>query len=336
METATGDAVFGVKTRSKKTDVDSLEDFQLLKNTSNGHSEIHALVEDQIYQNFVETTVDPDRRPLSEDLSEDFIPGEDSMVEADEEGSSEEELDEEEGVNPPNEDEIDEVNLEANKDKDAMLKNVPPAMAEAYKKRFPHFWRTKEGLQIHTGDGYNPEEDPDFLEKRRDETIELSSESDSESSSSEEEEEMVKGEEDKEEEITGVSSMVEDMMIPDDSEELSSDSDTESSSSEEEEEMVKEEISEVSSMVEDMMVPDDTVVEHGVKTRSKKTDVDSVEDFQLLKNASNAHAEVDNLVQDQIYQNFVESTIDPDHVPLTEDMSEDFIPQEDSVIEAND
>merc|ERR1712142_1335091 len=53
-------------------------------------------------------------------------------------------------------------------------------------------------------------------EKKRDETIELSSgsESDDESSSSDEEEEedMVKGEE-----VAELSSMVEDMMIPDDS-----------------------------------------------------------------------------------------------------------------------
>merc|ERR1712212_461884 len=77
-------------------------------------------------------------------------------------------------------------------------------------------WRMKDGLQVHTGAGYDHEEDPDFLEKKRDETIELSSDesdSDSESSSGEEdEEEMVKGEE-----IADLSSMVEDMMIPDDS-----------------------------------------------------------------------------------------------------------------------
>merc|ERR1712200_226076 len=99
----------------------------------------------------------------------------------------------------------------------AMLKNVPPAMAAAYKKRFPHFWRMKDGLRVHTGPGYDHEEDPDFEEKKRDETIELSSgsESDDESSSSDEEEEeedMVKGEE-----VAELSSMVEDMMIPDDS-----------------------------------------------------------------------------------------------------------------------
>jgi len=210
METATGDSVFGIKTRSKKTDLDSVEDFQLLKNASN---EVHALVQDQIFQNFVETTVDPDHGPLTEDLSEDFIPHEDSVVEADDGGSSEEELDEEEGVNPPNEDEIAEVNLESAENNAAMLKNVPPAMAEAYKKRFPQFWRVKEGLRIHTGNGYDHEEDPDFLEKKRDETIELSSDNDSEASSSEEEEEeMVK-----QEEILELSSMVEDMVIPDDS-----------------------------------------------------------------------------------------------------------------------
>jgi hypothetical protein len=216
METATGDSLFGVKTRSKKTEIDSVEDIQLLKNISNGHPEVNALVQDQIFQNFVETTVDPNHGPLTEDVSDDYIPHEESVIEADDGGSSEEDLDEEEEVNPPNDEEIAEVNLDATEGKAAMLKNVPPAMAAAYKKRFPHFWRMKDGLRVHTGTGYDHEEDPDFEEKKRDETIELSSgsESDDESSSSDEEEEedMVKGEE-----VAELSSMVEDMMIPDDS-----------------------------------------------------------------------------------------------------------------------
>jgi len=216
METATGDSVCGIKTRSNKTKNESFEDIQLLKNASNGHPEVHALVQDQIFQNFVETIVNPNNGPLTEDLSEDFIPHDDSVIDADDGGSSEEDLDEEEDINPPNDDEISEVNLEAAEGKAALLRNVSPAMAEAYKKRFPHFWRMKDGLQVHTGAGYDHEEDPDFLEKKRDETIELSSDesdSDSESSSGEEdEEEMVKGEE-----IADLTSMVEDMMIPDDS-----------------------------------------------------------------------------------------------------------------------
>merc|ERR1712212_605699 len=212
METATGDSVCGVKTRSNKTKNESFEDIQLLKNASNGHPEVNALIQDQIFQNFVENIVNPNNGPLTEDLSEDFIPHDDSVIDADDGGSSEEDLDEEEDINPPNDDEISEVNLEAAEGKAALLRNVSPAMAEAYKKRFPHFWRMKDGLQVHTGAGYDHEDDPDFLEKKRDETIELSSDesdSDSESSSGEEdEEEMVKGEE-----IADLTSMVEDLMM---------------------------------------------------------------------------------------------------------------------------
>merc|ERR1719461_192905 len=191
METATGDSLCGIKTRSKKTEIDSIGDIQLLKNISNGHPEVNALVQDQIFQNFVETTVDPNHGPLTEDVSDDYIPHEESVIEADDGGSSEEDLDEEEEVNPPNDEEIAEVNLDATEGNAAMLKNVPPAMAAAYKKRFPHFWRMKDGLRVHTGTGYDHEEDPDFEEKKRDETIELSSgsESDDESSSSDESEE---------------------------------------------------------------------------------------------------------------------------------------------------
>jgi len=220
MENATGDSIHGVKTRSKR--LDSAEDKQPLKNISNLHPEVNALVQDQIFQKFVEKTVNPNNGPLTEDLSEDFVPNEDSVIEVDDGGSSEDDLDEEENVNPANEDEIAEVNLDAKQFQEAAegnptwLKNLPPAMAAAYKKRFPYFWRMKEGLVAHTGDGYDHEEDPDFQEKKRDETIELSSgsESDSDESSSEEEdeEEMVK-----EEELADLTAMVEDMAIPDDS-----------------------------------------------------------------------------------------------------------------------
>jgi hypothetical protein len=240
METAAGDSVFGIKTRSKKTVIDAMEEVQLLKETPN--SEVQELVEDQIYQSFVEKVVNPDHGPLSEDLTDEFIPNEDAVIEAEDGGSSEEELDEEEVTNPPNEDEIVEVTLDAAVGDVAMLKNVPAESARAYKKRFPHFWRMKKGLHTHTGKGYDHEEDPDFTNKiteedpdfmeniteEGDEAIESSSDDES-SSSEEEEEEMIN-----DEEISKLTSMVEDMVIPDEVEEVDIEEDSGSEESDDE------------------------------------------------------------------------------------------------------
>ena len=97
----------------------------------------------------MQKTNDPDHGPLSEDLadSEDFVPNEESVLEAEDGGSSEDELDDEEATNPSTEAEIAEVNLEAADSIVNMLKNAPPALAETYKKRFPIFWRMQQGLR---------------------------------------------------------------------------------------------------------------------------------------------------------------------------------------------
>ena len=86
---------------------------------------------------------------MSEDLAdaEDFLPNEESVLEAEEGGSSEDDLDDEEEANPPTEAEIAEVNLESADSIVSMLKNAPPALAETYKKRFPIFWRMQQGLR---------------------------------------------------------------------------------------------------------------------------------------------------------------------------------------------
>ena len=66
---------------------------------------------DQIHHNFVEKMIDPDHGPLAEELAneDDFVPNDESVIEVEDGGSSEEELDEEEEANPVNEDEITEV-----------------------------------------------------------------------------------------------------------------------------------------------------------------------------------------------------------------------------------
>ena len=48
--------------------------------------------------------------------------------------------------------------MEATVNKEIMLKNIPPAMAAAYKKRFPNFWHIHEGIRVHSGKGYDAEE----------------------------------------------------------------------------------------------------------------------------------------------------------------------------------
>jgi len=217
MEASDGDTrvVSDIKTRSQKKKLGTVDE-DLLKSVDDTDPEVQALVHDQIFFNFVQKTNDPDHGPLSEDLadSEDFVPNEESVLEAEDGGSSEDELDDEEATNPSTEAEIAEVNLEAADSIVNMLKNAPPALAETYKKRFPIFWRMQQGLRAHTGNGYDHEEDPAFEIKEREEepgedTIELLS-SDSESSSSDEEEdEMVN-----EEEMVKLTSMVEDMVIP--------------------------------------------------------------------------------------------------------------------------
>ena len=111
METATGDCAYNLKTRSQKANIDPINEIQLLKKVSNESPEVQALIHDQIYHNFVEKMIDPDHGPLAEELAneDEFVPNDDSVIEVEDGGSSEEELDEEEEANPVNEDEITEV-----------------------------------------------------------------------------------------------------------------------------------------------------------------------------------------------------------------------------------
>ena len=112
METATGDSAYDIKTRNQKK-IGSVDDVELLKlvNNENLDPEVQALLHDQIYHNFVEKMMDPDHGPLPEDLNneDEFVPNDDSVIEVEDGGSSEEELDEEEEANPVKEDEIAEV-----------------------------------------------------------------------------------------------------------------------------------------------------------------------------------------------------------------------------------
>merc|ERR1712029_746925 len=223
METATGDSAYDIKTRNQKK-IGSVDDVELLKlvNNENLDPEVQALLHDQIYHNFVEKVMDPDHGPLPEDLNneDEFVPNDDSVIEVEDGGSSEEELEEEE-ANPVKEDEIAEVKLSAAESRAAMLKNVPPHLAAAYKKRFPNFWQIHEGIRLHSGKGYDAEEDPDF-EVEEDEDVEGQDQngdvdgtievSDDSSSDEEDEDEMVN-----DQEIAKLSSKVEDMMIPDES-----------------------------------------------------------------------------------------------------------------------
>merc|ERR1712127_706181 len=97
METATGDSVYNLKTRSQKANIDPINEIQLLKKVSNESPEVQALIHDQIYHNFVEKVIDPDHGPLAEELAneDEFVPNDDSVIEVEDGGSSEEELDEE-------------------------------------------------------------------------------------------------------------------------------------------------------------------------------------------------------------------------------------------------
>ena len=94
----------------------------------------------------LQNVVDPDQGPIKNDIlaeDEDFVPNEDLIVEADDGGSSEEELDkvEEEGGDDEDHEAVITESQIPNK-----LQGVPSALAHAYKKRFPNFWRTQQGL----------------------------------------------------------------------------------------------------------------------------------------------------------------------------------------------
>lgn len=211
-----GDAseLSGILTRSKagRQDVD---EFLLLKDVNDEQVEVKELLQDQIFHKFVKKIVDPNEVPLVDGGAgdeEEFVPEESQLEEAEAGGSSEDELDEEDNFDP---DEIDFMKSESGQSSVQFLKGVPPAMKDAYKKRFPHFWRTQQGLNIHSGLGYEHEDDPEYIEKDGEEELEEVASSSSEESDAGDEDDLSK--EEGEREINDLSSMVEDMVIPDDS-----------------------------------------------------------------------------------------------------------------------
>ena len=92
--------------------------------------------------------MDPNQGPLKENgvsvEDDDFVPNESSILEADDGGSSEDDLDDED--QNFDEAELDRICTEARENPVAMLAKVPPAMKDAYKKRFPGFWRMQQGI----------------------------------------------------------------------------------------------------------------------------------------------------------------------------------------------
>lgn len=209
-----------ILTRSKKAGIENLDEYKILKNVSEDQVEVKALLQDQIYHKFVNKIVNPDQAVMKDEtLDEDeFVPDDDSLVEAEDGGSSEDELDELDNI--VDLEEIERVCNESNISPIEFLNGVPPAMRGAYKKRFPNFWRTHQSLTVHSGVGYEQEDDPDFAltaDKAQEDKdqVESGSSSSEESDYDEEEEEMSKEEYAKE--IIDLSSMVEDMVIPDDS-----------------------------------------------------------------------------------------------------------------------
>ena len=81
METATGDSVYNLKTRSQKANIDPINEIQLLKKVSNESPEVQALIQDRNYHNSVEKMIDTGHGPLAEKLANenDFVPNDDSV-----------------------------------------------------------------------------------------------------------------------------------------------------------------------------------------------------------------------------------------------------------------
>ena len=87
-----------------------------------------------------QNVVDPDKGTLDNIEDDDFIPDEKEILDAEDGGSSEEDLDKDE-MNESDEDEVDLIT-----DGQADIQGVPSVLAQAYKKRFPNFWRTQQNL----------------------------------------------------------------------------------------------------------------------------------------------------------------------------------------------
>lgn len=91
--------------------------------------------------------VDPNEGPLKESVGDedDFVPEDKLIEEAEDGGSSEDELDDDEPL-------LDEAEIlvmckESGVSTHEFLSSVPPASKVAYKKRFPNFWRTHQTLK---------------------------------------------------------------------------------------------------------------------------------------------------------------------------------------------
>ena len=88
-----------------------------------------------------QNVVDPDKGTLDNIEDNDFVPDEKAILEAEDGGSSEEDLDKSE-ENESDEDQLDFIT----DGQTANIQGVPSVLAQAYKKRFPNFWRTQQNL----------------------------------------------------------------------------------------------------------------------------------------------------------------------------------------------
>lgn len=208
-----GDALVAMSTRNQKKN--GYQDPKLiLNNITEDQDEAQGLVRDRIFHDFVENVVDPDQGPLKDDagvedkdFDKDFVPDAVAFEDAEDGGSSEEELDKAEEDDVPEDTEGMIAASQADK-----LQGVPSVLAKAYKKRFPNYWRTQQALVANSGRGYDQEDDPDFVEEDDEESSESSEESDVDDIVDDVE---LDAEGDK---VKDLANMVEDMTIPDEAE----------------------------------------------------------------------------------------------------------------------
>ena len=85
--------------------------------------------------------VDPDKGTMDNVEDDDFVPDQKAILDAEDGGSSEDDLDKDEEIET---DEDQDVIITESKTAD--IQGVPSVLAQAYKKRFPNFWRTQQNL----------------------------------------------------------------------------------------------------------------------------------------------------------------------------------------------
>lgn len=206
---------FDIKTRSQVKQIGKplLEDPKaILNNVAAEQVEARELIQDRIFHDFVENVVNPDQSLLENVEDDEFVPNDESVVEAEDGGSSEEEIEDDEEKEEGSEEDQEAVITEGQA---ANIQGVPSAMAAVYKKRFPNFWRTQQGLVNNLGRAYEQEDDPDFITADEGEEIEDVSSSDSSDDEDEDDfgdDEVVAA---KGAEVEDLAVMVEDMAIPD-------------------------------------------------------------------------------------------------------------------------